>query len=89
MSITIDTGFAIVTQPTNQTVGVSNSATFSVTTSPTNGVSYQWLSNGAPISGATLSSYTAGRRAKRRAGKLQLQRGRQQCGQSITSSKRC
>jgi hypothetical protein len=58
--IAVDTVFAIVTEPTNQTVGVSNSATFSVTTSPTNGVSYQWLSNGAAISGATLSSYTAG-----------------------------
>jgi hypothetical protein len=60
VSITIQTGFAIVTQPTNQTVGVSNSATFSVTTSPTNGVSYSWLSNGTPISGATLATYTAG-----------------------------
>jgi PKD repeat protein len=57
--ITIATsGFAIVTPPTNQTVGLSNNATFSVTTSPTNGVSYQWQFNGTNISGATLSSYT-------------------------------
>ena len=62
VTIAVDTSFAIVTQPTNQTVGVSNSATFSVTTSPTNGVSYQWWANYGPgatsLGGQTASTLT-------------------------------
>jgi hypothetical protein len=50
--------FAIVASPTNLTVGVSNTAAFSVTVSPVDNVSYQWFSNNAPISGATASNYT-------------------------------
>ena len=58
VNITVANGFAIVAPPTNEIVGVSNSATFSVITNPTNGIAYQWLSNGIPIDGATLSTYT-------------------------------
>jgi hypothetical protein len=59
VAISVNTSFALVLPPTNQTVGVGNSAVFSVLTSPTNGVAYQWLSNGLAIPGATLSTYTA------------------------------
>ncbi|HXY23833.1 MAG TPA: putative Ig domain-containing protein [Candidatus Acidoferrum sp.] len=47
---------SITTQPTNQTVGVGQMATFSVTAS--NATSYQWYKNGNIISGATGPSYT-------------------------------
>jgi hypothetical protein len=59
VTIAVETNLAFVLQPTNQTVGVSNSATFSVITAPAAGVTYQWLSNGIPLPGATLSSNTA------------------------------
>jgi hypothetical protein len=48
----------ITTQPTNQTVTVGQSATFSVTATGTAPLSYQWKENGANITGATASSYT-------------------------------
>jgi len=49
---------SIVGQPVSQTVPVGQSATFSVTVTGTGPFSYQWSENGAPISGATSSSYT-------------------------------
>ena len=48
----------ITTQPTNQTVTVGQTATFSVAASGTAPLSYQWQKNGSNISGATSSSYT-------------------------------
>ena len=46
----------IVTQPQNLTVLVDSNALFSVAASGTAPLSYQWLFNGEPISGATTSS---------------------------------
>ena len=47
---------AITTQPTNQTVVVGGTATFSVTASGTLPLSYQWNFDGTNISGATNTS---------------------------------
>ena len=46
----------ITSQPTNQTVTVSNSVTFAVTAGGTQPLNYQWSFNGTNISGATNSS---------------------------------
>jgi hypothetical protein len=51
-------GPSITTQPANQTVGVGQTATFSVTANGTAPLSYQWQKGGAAISGATSASYT-------------------------------
>jgi hypothetical protein len=48
----------ITTQPANQTVSVGQSATFSVVTTGTTPLQYQWRKNGTAIVGATGSSYT-------------------------------
>ena len=48
----------IVTQPTNVTVLEHQPATFSVTATGTEPLSYQWLRHGEPLSGATNASYT-------------------------------
>jgi Ig-like domain-containing protein/ASPM-SPD-2-Hydin domain-containing protein len=48
---------SITTQPTSQTVTVGQTATFSVTSSGTAPLSYQWRKNGTAISGATSASY--------------------------------
>ena len=48
----------ITTQPTNQTVTVGQTATFTVVASGTAPLSYQWQKNSVNISGATSSSYT-------------------------------
>jgi hypothetical protein len=49
----------ISTQPSNQTVGVGNTATFSVVaTAAAGSLTYQWQLNGSNIGGATSSSYT-------------------------------
>src|SRR5208282_4861522 len=66
-----------------QTVGASNNATFSVTTSLTNGVSYQWQFNGGAISGATLSSYGVNNAQTSSAGSYTVVAS--SAGQSITS----
>ncbi len=49
---------SITTQPASQTVTVGQSATFSVAATGTAPMTYQWMKNGTPISGATSSSYT-------------------------------
>lgn len=49
---------SIVTQPASQTVQAGADATFTVLASGTAPISYQWLRNGAAISGATSASYT-------------------------------
>ena len=48
----------IAGQPTNQSVTAGQKATFSVTANGTAPFSYQWMKNGANISGATAASYT-------------------------------
>jgi hypothetical protein len=48
----------IAAQPASQTVTAGQTATFSVTATGTAPFSYQWLRNGANISGATAASYT-------------------------------
>ena len=49
---------SIATQPTNQTVTVGGTATFSVTASGTPPLSYQWNFNGTNIGGATNTTLT-------------------------------
>jgi hypothetical protein len=49
---------SITAQPANQTVVIGRSATFTVTASGTAPLAFQWQKDGAPISGATASSYT-------------------------------
>jgi hypothetical protein len=54
----VSTPLSIATQPTAQSVTAGQTATFSVTASGTNPMTYQWHRGGSVISGATLSSYT-------------------------------
>ncbi len=49
---------SISTHPSNRTVSVGQTATFSVTANGATPLSYQWEKNGTNISGATSSSYT-------------------------------
>ncbi len=49
---------SITAQPASKTVTAGQTATFSVTAAGTAPFTYQWLENGAAISGATSSSYT-------------------------------
>ncbi len=49
---------SITTQPISQTISAGQTATFSVTTSGTAPLGYQWQRNGAAISGANSASYT-------------------------------
>ena len=49
---------ATITQPASVTVGLGQTATFSVTASGSGTLTYQWYKNGAAIIGATSSSYT-------------------------------
>ena len=57
VSITVASGFAILTPPVSQTIGVGLEATFTVTSTGTN-AAYQWQFNGANVAGATNSSFT-------------------------------
>lgn len=47
----------VITGPTNQSVSIGNTATFSVTVVSATNVTYQWFLNGVAIVGATNSSY--------------------------------
>ena len=49
---------SITSHPTNQSVNVGQTATFTVGATGTPPLSYQWQKNGSDISGATSSSYT-------------------------------
>ena len=49
---------SITAQPTDQSVVVGQTATFTVTASGTAPLTYQWQNGGASISGATAASYT-------------------------------
>ena len=51
-------GPTILTQPTNQSVTIGQTANFAVTATGTGTLGYQWKKNGATISGATAASYT-------------------------------
>jgi sugar lactone lactonase YvrE len=57
-TLTVVSPPTISAQPQNATVGDGNAVTFSVTATATAALSYQWLENGSPVSGATGSSYT-------------------------------
>lgn len=48
----------ITIQPSDQSVSVGQTATFTVTATSDTTISYQWQENAAPIAGATASSYT-------------------------------
>ncbi|MFN8003065.1 MAG: hypothetical protein U0X75_18850 [Acidobacteriota bacterium] len=54
--LTVNSGAAITAPPVNQTVCEGGPASFSVTATGA-GLSYQWRKNGAPIGGATNSSF--------------------------------
>jgi hypothetical protein len=49
---------AITTQPTNQTVSMGQSATFTVAASGTAPLAYQWRKNSANVAGAMAANYT-------------------------------
>ena len=57
-TLTLNFPPAISAQPANQTVNLGQTATFTVATTGTGPLSYQWTKNGANISGATAASYT-------------------------------
>jgi hypothetical protein len=60
-TLTVNPGSAvpsITTQPSNKTVTVGQTATFSVVAAGTAPLTYQWQKNSANISGATTASYT-------------------------------
>ncbi len=57
LTISPATAPAITTQPTNQAVPAGQTATFSVVATGSSPLTYQWQLNGAPIFGATASSY--------------------------------
>ena len=50
----------ITNQPVNQTVASGQAGTYTVTATGDGPLSYQWYKNGAPISGATSSTYSTG-----------------------------
>lgn len=57
-TVTVAVRPSITSQPTNQVVGLGESATFSVTAAGTAPLLYQWYKNAVPIPGATSPSYT-------------------------------
>ena len=49
---------AITVQPSDQSVSVGQTATFTVTAASGTPMTYQWQRNASPIAGATAQSYT-------------------------------
>ncbi|CAG1001596.1 hypothetical protein METP3_03357 [Methanosarcinales archaeon] len=58
VSLTTTNSPTITTHPSSKTVGVGQTATFSVVASGTAPISYQWQKNGVNIPGATVATYT-------------------------------
>ena len=58
--LTVELPPSISTPPQSQSVGVGGTANFTVGVSGTAPFSYQWLSNGIPLAGATGSTLTLG-----------------------------
>jgi hypothetical protein len=58
VTLTVNTGPSITTQPANQTVNLGQTATFSVVANGTPPLSYQWQKNQVSIAGATSATYT-------------------------------
>jgi hypothetical protein len=52
------TPLAITTQPSNRSVTAGQTASFSIATTGTAPLSYQWMKNGASITGANASNYS-------------------------------
>ena len=57
-TLTVNSPPSITTQPSNQTVTVGQTATFTVAAAGTSPLTYQWQKGSANISGATSASYT-------------------------------
>ena len=55
-TLTVQAPPSIAAQPTNQTVVVGGNAAFQVSAAGTTPLNYQWMFNGAPITGATASA---------------------------------
>ena len=58
VSLTVNQGPAVTTQPTSASECVGSNVTFDVTATGTGTLSYQWQQDGSNITGATSSSYT-------------------------------
>jgi alpha-tubulin suppressor-like RCC1 family protein len=58
LTVYTDTSLTIRNQPTAQVVTLGTAATFSLTATSVEPISYQWRKNGVAISGATAASYT-------------------------------
>ncbi len=57
-TLTVNVPVTFGSQPKDATVNVGGAATFSVTANGTFPLSFQWLKNGTPVSGATTSTLT-------------------------------
>jgi Abnormal spindle-like microcephaly-assoc'd, ASPM-SPD-2-Hydin/Immunoglobulin domain/Immunoglobulin I-set domain len=57
-TLTVNVPPTITTQPSSQAVTAGQTATFTVAATGTSPMTYQWMKNGAAISGAMSSSYT-------------------------------
>jgi hypothetical protein len=75
---------AITSQPQSETVTVGSTATFSVTASGSQPLSYQWRFNGGNIPGATAASYTIASAQANQAGSYTVVVSNQ--GASVTSA---